>query len=84
MLSALGKLPVGDAHPLRLTPRGAQVFALIAQGMDDTSISRHLGISYSGVRRHREKMLLQNKCNSMLELLSKHRCLNSESEGTAI
>lgn len=49
--------------------------------MSNIDISEHLGISYSAVRRHREKMLLQNKCHSMLELLSKHRSSSSDGEG---
>lgn len=56
---------------IRLTPRGTAVFALIQAGVRDKSIGERMGISYSAVRRHREKMLLQNNCCSMLELVAK-------------
>jgi DNA-binding CsgD family transcriptional regulator len=57
---------------IRLTPRGEDVFRLIAQGLTIRQISERLGISYSGVVRHKEKMLLQNHCASTLELLAKY------------
>lgn len=72
MLAVLGKQPDMDVSPLRLTPRGAKVFALLVQGMSAARIGQQLGISYSAVRRHYEKMLFQNKCGTMLELLAKH------------
>lgn len=72
MLAVLGKKPDAGASSLRLTPRGAKVFALIVQGVSAARIGQRLGISYSAVRRHYEKMLFQNKCDTMLELLAKH------------
>lgn len=71
MFFVLGSTPTCDTVPIRLTPRGVQVFSLIEQGMSDIDIARCLEISYSAVRRHREKMLLQNQCNTMLELIAK-------------
>jgi FixJ family two-component response regulator len=61
-----------DECMLKLTPRGKQVFHLILEGLTDNQIRERLGISYSCVRRHREKMLLQNDCESMLELIAKY------------
>ncbi|WP_415977045.1 LuxR C-terminal-related transcriptional regulator [Bilophila wadsworthia] len=58
---------------IRLTPRGREVFQLAMNGLSIKEISRRLGISYSGVLRHREKMLLVSECNSMLELIAKYR-----------
>ena len=59
-------------NPLKLTPRGAEVFQLILTGMSDKKIGEALGMSYSGVRRHKEKMLLVNGCNTLLELVAKY------------
>ncbi len=72
MLAVLGKKSDVERSPLRLTPRGAEVFALWMQGVSAARIGQQLGISYSAVRRHCEKMLFQNKCDTMLELLAKH------------
>ena len=35
-------------------------------------IAEYLGISVSGVRRHLEKVILQNELKSTLELISKY------------
>lgn len=62
-----------DVHSeVQLTPRGAEVFTLILSGMSDRHIAEHLGISYSAVRRHKEKMLQVNKCGTIKELIAKH------------
>lgn len=58
---------------IRLTPRGREVFELAMRGLSIKEISEYLGISYSGVLRHREKMLLVNKCASMLQLIAKYQ-----------
>jgi DNA-binding CsgD family transcriptional regulator len=57
---------------LRFTPRGKEVFALMLQGLRQMVIGERMGMSVSGVKRHKEKMLLQNDCNSMTELLLKY------------
>ncbi len=57
---------------MKLTPRGKKVFLLTLQGYSDKEIGFYLGMSYSGVRRHKEKMLLANDTNNMLELISKY------------
>lgn len=55
---------------IRLTPRGREVFELAMHGLSIKKISERLGISYSGVLRHREKMFLQNNCTSMPQLIA--------------
>jgi DNA-binding CsgD family transcriptional regulator len=63
----------GSAIPMiRFSPRGKEVFALMLQGLRQREISERMGMSISGVKRHKEKMLLQNDCNSMMELLLKY------------
>ncbi|WP_291447667.1 LuxR C-terminal-related transcriptional regulator [Desulfovibrio sp.] len=57
---------------IKLTPRGKEVFSMILNGTSNKCIAKHLGMSLSGVRRHREKMLLQNDCENTLELLAKY------------
>jgi DNA-binding CsgD family transcriptional regulator len=57
---------------LRFTPRGKEVFALMLQGLRQREIGERMGMGVSGVKRHKEKMLLQNDCNSMTELLLKY------------
>lgn len=57
---------------IRLTRRGSEVFTLILDGVGNKQIAEQLGITYSAVRRHREKMLLCNGCESMNELIAKY------------
>ncbi|WCB45740.1 helix-turn-helix transcriptional regulator [Nitratidesulfovibrio vulgaris] len=57
---------------IKLTPRGKKVFALILAGYSRQEIADTLQMSLSGVRRHREKMLLQNNCKDILELVAKY------------
>ena len=65
--------PEASISTIQLTPRGREVFELAMSGLSIREISKRLGISYSGVLRHREKMLLANECNSMLELIATYR-----------
>lgn len=67
-----------DPYVIKLTPRGKEVFQLILEGLGDKQIGERLGISYSGVRRHKEKMLINNSCESMLELISKYYATRTE------
>lgn len=67
-----------DMSTIRLTPRGREVFELSMRGLSIKEISKRLGISYSGVLRHREKMLLVNQCSSMLELILKYHGTDTE------
>lgn len=53
---------------LRLTCRGREVFKLYLSGFTDTQIKEILGISYSSIRKHKEKMLIANNCDSMRAL----------------
>lgn len=73
LLHKLHEDPETDMSIIRLTPRGREVFKLSMQGLSIKKISERLGISYSGVLRHREKMLLENECSSMLQLIAKYR-----------
>lgn len=57
---------------LVLTPRGTKVFELILKGHTIEEIALELGMSYSGVRRHKEKMILANNCSTMKELVSRY------------
>ncbi len=82
MLHLLVDEPGTSQNPLKLTPRGAEVFKLILKGVSDKKIGVTLGMSYSGVRRHKEKMLLVNGCNTMLELVAKYHepCVRTEED----
>lgn len=64
------------ASPLRLTPRGLEVFMHILKGLSTKEVAENLGMSTSCVRRHKEKMLLQNNCGTMLELITRHYAQN--------
>lgn len=57
---------------IKLTPRGTYVFHMSLDGFTTARIAHHLKMTKSGVRRHREKMLMVNGCNSMLELAAKY------------
>ena len=56
-------------------------FMLIMEGLNIKKISERLGMSISGVKRHREKMLLQNGCTDMLELIAKYHGMQGGEEG---
>lgn len=60
------------ANIIKLTPRGEEIFKLTLAGKTDNQIASELSISYNCVRIHKEKMIHTNKCNSMLELISKY------------
>lgn len=57
---------------IKLTPRGKEVFQFILKGLSDREIGECLNINYSGVRRHKEKMLFASEYESILELISKY------------
>ena len=42
------------------------------RGKTYKQIAEYLGISISGVRRHLERVILQNELKSILELISKY------------
>jgi len=56
---------------IKFTPRGFEVFKLVIQGISDKQIANILGMSYGIVRKHRYRMLSQNGCNTMNELITK-------------
>ena len=70
-------------QPVRLSPRGREVMELFMRGVTYNEIAKRLGISRSGVRRHLEKMLWQNECKSMLELIAKYRAWLAEKTSDA-
>lgn len=63
---------------LVFTPRGWEIFKLILEGNSTPKIAELICISYSGVLRHREKMLEQNDCHSMNELVAKFYGFSSD------
>ena len=65
-------------QPVRLSPRGKEVLELFMRGFTYREIAEQLGMSRSGVSRHREKILWQNDCKSMLELIAKYRAWLAE------
>lgn len=68
---------------LKFTERGKKVFALHLSGIPDWKIGEMLGMSYSGVRRHKEKMLNANACKSMRELVLRYLQASAQIEGEA-
>jgi DNA-binding CsgD family transcriptional regulator len=72
MLHILFQETGGVLPMLRFSPRGKKVFTLMLQGLGQREIGELMSMSVNGVKRHREKMLLQNDCNSMTELLLKY------------
>lgn len=63
---------ISGSDTVQLTPRGKEIFLLFLEGKTNSIIAQRLGISKSAVRRHKEKMLLANDCESMLELVAKY------------
>ena len=61
------------APKIKLSPRGRQVFELFRCSFTYRQIAELLGMSVSGVRRHCEKMLWKNGCDTMLALIAKHQ-----------
>jgi DNA-binding CsgD family transcriptional regulator len=67
-------MPVAADQPtVRFSPRGREVMELFMRGRTYRQIAQCLGISLSGVQRHREKMLQQNNCESMLALIARYK-----------
>jgi DNA-binding CsgD family transcriptional regulator len=69
-----------DMRIVKFSPRGKEVMELFMRGMTYKQIAERLGISLSGVNRHREKMLWQNECGSMLELVARYQAWLAESK----
>lgn len=71
-----------DVARLRFSPRGKEVFLLVRENFSNKLVAERLGMSVSGVKRHKEKMLLQNNSKSILELIARYN--GTEGEKTAI
>jgi DNA-binding CsgD family transcriptional regulator len=73
-----------DQATVRFSPRGREVMELFMRGCTHRQIAQSLGISLSGVQWHREKMLWQNDCDFMLELIARYKAqLAAEQAGTS-
>ena len=57
---------------IKITSREKEVIELFMRGKTYKQITEYLGISISGVRRHLERVILQNELKSILELISKY------------
>jgi DNA-binding CsgD family transcriptional regulator len=57
---------------LRFTLQGKRVFLLILEGLTSKEISARLNLGVNGIKRQKEKMLLQNGCATMRELIAKY------------
>lgn len=65
---------VGTApEKIKLSPRGKEVLELFMRSFTYQQIAKRLGMSVSGVRRHCEKMLWKNGCESMIGLIAKYQ-----------
>ena len=73
VLYLLRKNPEHGMSTLNFTPRGKQVFTLIMEGLTSKRISERLGMGVNGIKRHKDKMLWQNNCETMRELIAKYR-----------
>jgi DNA-binding CsgD family transcriptional regulator len=73
LLLMLDTTKFSDTPAVRLTKRGKEALCLLISGMTNRQVAESMRITLSGVRRHRETMLLQNNCKSMLELIAKYR-----------
>jgi DNA-binding CsgD family transcriptional regulator len=73
LLLVFDAVPSSCGQSIRLSPRGKEVFELFMSGVTYRQIAECMGISLSGVRRHIEKMLWQNNCESMLELIARYQ-----------
>lgn len=77
-------LQIGDSptfagtapEKIKLSPRGKEVLELFMRSFTYPQIAKQLGMSVSGVRRHCEKMLWKNGCESMIGLIAKYRLHN--------
>lgn len=72
IIRCVGEMMMYQRTPIKLTPRGTSVFHLSLNGFTTTMIAHNLKMTKSGVRRHKEKMLMVNGCESMLELAAKY------------
>jgi DNA-binding CsgD family transcriptional regulator len=80
MLHLMRKTPEQAMTTLRFSPRGKEVFLLILEGMTSKGISERLGMGVNGIKRHKDKMLWQNDCETMRELIAKYYGTAGEEE----
>ena len=72
-IEASSTTTVTPPSKIKLSPRGKQVLELFMHSFTYQQIAIQLGMSVSGVRRHCEKMLWKNGCESMLCLIAKYK-----------
>ena len=72
MLYIVDPVPECEIRQLNLTHRWREVLQLMSKGMSGMEIGKELRISHSAVRRHKERMLIANKCKTMNELIAKY------------
>jgi DNA-binding CsgD family transcriptional regulator len=84
LLLVFDAVPSSCGQSIRVSPRGKEVLELFMSGFAYRQIAERMGISRSGVRRHSEKMLWQNNCESMLELIAKYRGNNEGGQKDAL
>ena len=61
-----------EKNSIKFTQREKEVIELFMRGKTYEQIAEYLGISVSGVRRHLERIILQNELKSTIELISKY------------
>jgi DNA-binding NarL/FixJ family response regulator len=64
-----GFAPAEDAPPL--TPREAEILALVGQGLSNKSVARQLGISFHTVKFHLEALFAKLDATSRAEAVAK-------------
>jgi two-component system response regulator FixJ len=67
----------------RLTPREVEVFGLMADGMKNTAIAKHLGISRKTLDIHRTKVMAKMKARTWSDL-ARWRLLNESGPGGTV
>lgn len=77
MLHILRTVPEFTTPTLNFSQRGKEVFMLIREGLTNKQVGKRLGMGVNGVKRHKERMLLENKCATMLELIAKYHGMSS-------
>jgi two-component system nitrate/nitrite response regulator NarL len=63
--------PAGEEAPALLTPREAQILALVGRGMSNKAVARALGISVHTVKFHLEALFAKLDATSRAEAVAK-------------
>ncbi|HET7882554.1 MAG TPA: response regulator transcription factor [Acetobacteraceae bacterium] len=66
-----GFRPVAEDAPALLTPREAEILALVGQGMSNKAVARALGISVHTVKFHLEALFVKLDATSRAEAVAK-------------